>query len=166
MGSYSSGGEILPKQCSFVPHFRGSFSWLAIGKNINLAAFVPLEALEAGVILRRCYQHQHREYLRFVPIPRGVIHDQLVFREIWKRIMHFSALSFFSLRFFFNTRGTPGTRTVQSASIHLNSTRTARYHSTFHVNLAKFHRPNRRDPACGRLRVLACLSNGVFFNAP
>ena len=34
MGSYSSGGEILPKQCSFVPHFRGSFSCLAIGKNI------------------------------------------------------------------------------------------------------------------------------------
>ena len=52
MGSYSSGGEILPKQCSFVPHFRGSFSWLAIGNNINLANFVSLEALEAGVILR------------------------------------------------------------------------------------------------------------------
>ena len=50
MGSYSSGGEILPKQCSFVPHFRGSFSWLAIGKNINLAAFVPFEVLEARVI--------------------------------------------------------------------------------------------------------------------
>ena len=50
MGSYSSGGEILPKQCSFVPHFRGSFSWLAIGSNTNIAIFVPLEALEAGVI--------------------------------------------------------------------------------------------------------------------
>ncbi len=50
MGSYSSGGEILPKQCSFVPHFRGSFSWLGIGSNTNIAIFVPLEVLEAGVI--------------------------------------------------------------------------------------------------------------------
>ena len=28
----------------------GSFSWLAIGNNINLANFVPLEVLEARVI--------------------------------------------------------------------------------------------------------------------
>ena len=35
----------------FCPHFRGSFSWLQIGSNTNITTFVPLEALEAGVIL-------------------------------------------------------------------------------------------------------------------
>ena len=57
------------QHCNLSP-CQGSFSWLAIGSNANIAIFVPLEA---GVILRRCYQHQHHEYLRFVPIPRGVI---------------------------------------------------------------------------------------------
>ncbi len=52
------------------PHFRGSFSWLSIGKNINLAAFVPLEVLEAGVIPGG---NNQRSNIVFVPIPRGVI---------------------------------------------------------------------------------------------
>lgn len=75
--------------------------------------------------------------------------------------MHFNALSFFLCGSFFNTRGTLGTRTARSSSKHTN---TSRYPSTSHVNLAKLHHPYTRDPACGRLRVLVCLSNGVFKN--
>lgn len=73
--------------------------------------------------------------------------------------MQFDALSFFSLRFFFHTRGAPGPRTVRSSSKYIN---TARYPSMFHVNLAKLHHTYAREPVCGRLRVLVCLSNSAI----
>ena len=47
------------------------------------------------------------------------------------------------------------------SSKHVNA---SRYPSAFHVNLVKLHHTYTRDPACGRLRVLACLSNDVIKN--
>ena len=70
MGSYSSGGEILPKQCSFVPHFRGSYSWLRIGNNINFA-YCPARGSRGGSYSVRFSIRLKNN--KFVPIPRGVI---------------------------------------------------------------------------------------------
>ena len=49
LGSYSTH-KTTPVDFIFVPHFRGNFSWLGIGSNTNIAIFVPLKVLEAGVI--------------------------------------------------------------------------------------------------------------------
>ena len=61
------------------------------------AHFVPLEALEAGVI-RPKVKWLVNHLASLSPFSGELF---IVYREIWKRIMRFSALSFFSLRFFF-----------------------------------------------------------------
>lgn len=62
--------------------------------------------------------------------------------------MQFSALSLYYLLFFFKyTR-----HSRHTCALYIS------------INLAKLHHTYTRDPACGRLRVLACLSNDVIKN--
>ncbi|OXC27026.1 hypothetical protein AYP89_03205 [Lactobacillus crispatus] len=55
----------------FVPHFRGSFSWLAIGKNINFA-YCPARGPRGGSYSSKG-KMVDKPFNDFVPIPRGVI---------------------------------------------------------------------------------------------